>query len=59
MEGNTDLRPSAEARIAPGRELERQVIMLLRIGDPEPVRDHIQKRNGGEGNPDISVVRPT
>src|SRR6516225_8410481 len=45
------LRPTPETRITPGGELERQMIMLLRIGDAKAIGHHIEKRYSRQCKP--------
>src|SRR5262249_56181584 len=45
-----ELGTAAEARVAPRRAFERQVIVLRRVGNAEVEADDIEERHGGQSN---------
>src|SRR5262249_10657758 len=49
-ERRLELRAAAEARIAPRRAFERQVIVLRRIGDAEMEANGVEERHGRQSN---------
>lgn len=50
-------RPAAKQRKPPGRELERQVVVLRHIGDVEVVGHFFQKGGVGHGGAPFAVER--
>src|SRR5260221_3520553 len=55
-EGKTRSGPSPETRVSPGRALERQMIVLVGIGDAEIVGHHVKKRHVGNFDKRGAVV---